>query len=65
MSDDYRIALRYDDLGLDDVVINYVETFRMERMDNDRIWLCCYLTDGQAIHFDMWLDNGINYVRSA
>lgn len=41
---DYRIALRPDHTGeLDDVVVKDVEMFRMERMDADHIWLCCYL----------------------
>jgi hypothetical protein len=56
MRADYQIALREDDLGLDDVVVKDVEMFRMERMDNDAVWLCCYLADGQDIHFDLWLE---------
>lgn len=51
---EYQIALRHDDLGLDDVVVKNVRMFRMERMDDDRVWLCCYLTDGQSIDFDLW-----------
>lgn len=50
----YQIALRNDSLGLDDVVVKDVEMFRMERMDTDHVWLCCYLTDGQRIAFSMW-----------
>jgi len=50
----YQIALRHDSLGLDDVVVKDVELFRMERMDDDHVWLCCYLADGQRIDFDMW-----------
>lgn len=53
---DYQIALRHDDLGLDDVVVKDVSMFRMERMDDDHVWLCCYLTDGQQITFNLWLD---------
>ena len=49
----YDIALRYDDLGLDDVVVKDVEMFRMERMDDDYVWLACYLRDGQEIVFDL------------
>ena len=56
---DYQIALREDDLGLDDVVVKDVAMFRMERMDNDYVWLACYLTDGQDIHFDLWVEDGV------
>jgi len=52
----YDIALRYDDMGLDDIVVNDVAMFRMERMDNDQVWLACYLTNGQEIVFDLWRD---------
>ena len=52
----YQIALRYDDLGLDDVVVKDVEMFRMERMDDDYVWLACYLRDGQEIVFDLETD---------
>ncbi len=52
----YDIALREDDLGLDDVVVKDVSMFRMERMDDDYVWLACYLADGQEIVFDMWLE---------
>jgi hypothetical protein len=48
---DYQIALRDDDLGLDDVVVKDVEMFRMERMSETSAWLCCYLPDGQRITF--------------
>lgn len=51
---EYQIALRDDDMGLDDVVVKDVAMFRMERMDDDCVWLACYLTDGQEIVFDMW-----------
>jgi hypothetical protein len=50
----YQIALRHDDLGLDDVVVKDVAMFRMERMDDDYVWLACYLADGQEIVFDLW-----------
>lgn len=53
MSRDYDIALRYDDLGLDDIVVKNVSMFRMERMDKDYVWLACYLEDGQEIVFDL------------
>lgn len=52
--DGYQIALRQDDLGLDDVVVKNVRMFRMERMDDDQVWLACYLDDGQEIVFDLW-----------
>ena len=45
-----RIALRPDgddatDVGadLDDVVVNDVSVFRAELMDDDWLWMCCYL----------------------
>jgi hypothetical protein len=50
----YQIALRHDDLGLDDIVVKDVAMFRMERMDNDLVWIACYLADGQEIVFDLW-----------
>lgn len=57
----YQIALRHDDLGLDDVVVKDVEMFRMERMDEDYVWLACYLTDGQEIVFDLHATGRITY----
>lgn len=56
---EYQIALRHDDLGLDDVVVKDVSMFRMERMNTDRVWLACYLTDGQQIMFSLWAEDGI------
>jgi len=50
---DYQIALRHDSMGLDDIVVKDVAMFRMERMDDDYVWLACYLTDGQEIVFDL------------
>lgn len=50
----YQIALREDSMGLDDIVVRDVATFRLERMDDDCVWLACFLTDGQEIVFDMW-----------
>lgn len=57
----YRIALRRDDLGLDDIVVRSVPLFRMERMDDDHVWLCCYLTHDyrEDITFDIWIEDGI------
>lgn len=55
----YQIALREDDLGLDDVVVKNVSMFRMERMSEDYVWFACYLDDGQDIHFYLWLEDGI------
>jgi hypothetical protein len=57
----YQIALRYDDLGLDDVVVKDVKMFRMERMDDAYVWMCCYLNDGQVIHFDLSSTKRITY----
>ena len=51
---EYQIALRNDGFGLDDVVVKDVAMFRMERMDKENVWVACYLTDGQEIHFDLW-----------
>lgn len=46
-----RLALRPDDTGaLDDVVVRDVDMFRAELMDDDSLWMCCYLPgtgDGQ------------------
>jgi hypothetical protein len=50
----YQIALRNDQYGLDDIVVKDVQMFRMERMDEDHVWLACYLTDGQQIAFNLW-----------
>lgn len=50
---DYQIALRGNDMGLDDIVVKDVAMFRMERMSEDYVWLACYLTDGQEIVFDL------------
>lgn len=61
----YQIALTYDDLGLDDVVVKDVEMFRMERMDYDYVWLACYLRDGQEIVFDLRLGDEATIVYSA
>lgn len=59
MSSDYQIALRCDSLGLDDVVVKDVEMFRMERMDDSHVWLCCYLADRQRLDIDLWVENGV------
>jgi hypothetical protein len=56
MSGRYQIALREDSLGLDDIVVKDVAMFRMERMDEDHVWLACYLTDGQEIVFSLWCE---------
>lgn len=52
----WQIALREDELGLDDVVVKYTVLFRMERLSPDRVWIGCYLAGGQYIHFDLWLE---------
>lgn len=64
MKKNYQIALRNDDLGLDDVVVKDVAMFRMERMADDCVWLACYLSDGQEIVFDLWRE-GKNIVYKA
>lgn len=40
MSNEDRID--YNQLGVDDVVINDVELFRLERMTDNVFWICCY-----------------------
>lgn len=47
------IALRRleSDNSLDDVVVEDVECFRAEMMDDKTLWLCCYLTNGERITF--------------
>lgn len=56
---EYRIALRPDDQGLDDVVVRGVSMFRMERMNDNEFWLCCYLegTD-ERISWTLWAEDG-------
>ena len=58
---DYRIALRPDDWGLDDVVVKDVSMFRMERMDIDNFWLCCYFPDDERerITFGLHIKDGM------
>lgn len=47
-------AWRLDDAGaLDDVVVPHVETFRLERMNNNAWWIGLYLADGRLIHVDL------------
>ena len=42
------IALRKDNRGdLDDVVVEPVRMFRAEFMDDNTLWLCCYLPGGE------------------
>lgn len=51
-----KIALRKDSAGkLDDIVVEPVEMFRMEFMDNDSLWICCYLPNGERI---AWMCHG-------
>jgi hypothetical protein len=46
----YDIALREDQHGnLDDVVVRDVETFRMERLDDQTFWISCSLLNGERI----------------
>lgn len=39
---------------LDDVVVTGVQVFRAEFMDDQHIWLACYLEDGSDIHFSVY-----------
>lgn len=58
MNKDYRIALRDDSEGyLDDVVVKDVEMFRLERMDDGLIWMCCYLK-GNDNPVTFWVSGG-------
>jgi hypothetical protein len=51
---DRRIELRPDHEGfLDDVVVLDVKMFRLERMDTNSWWACCYL-DGFDERVDFW-----------
>lgn len=50
-----NIALRPDSDGkLDDVFVNDVKTFRIERMNNNTWWMACYLYSDEEIHFDLF-----------
>ena len=41
-----NVRIDYDDNGdLDDVSIENVRLFRLEYLDDNKIWLCCYLDD--------------------
>lgn len=52
MGPDYRIALRLDGDGmLDDVVVGDVSLFRAEMMDEQTLWMCCYLP-GTGVEHD-------------
>ena len=51
-----RVELRNDEDGnLDDVVIRDVYMFRMERMDDDAIWMSCYLDEAVDKYVDFTL----------
>jgi hypothetical protein len=51
-----RIALRrHADSRLDDVVVEDVETFRAEMMDGQRLWLSCYLRNGERVTWSVWV----------
>lgn len=44
----------YDDKGdLDDIVINNVSMFRMERMDDGNFWLRCYCDGKPDVIFSL------------
>ena len=54
-----------NDLGIDDVVINDVKMFRLERMSDTHFWLCCYTADdekderyGERIVFQVGIEDG-------
>lgn len=46
-----RDFIDYDQNGLDDVALNNVHLFRMERMDDNAFWIRCYRKGGQDIVF--------------
>lgn len=51
-----RIALRPDENGaLDDVFVNDVSMFRLERMSDDSWWMCCYLA-GREDRVNFWIN---------
>lgn len=45
----------YDEMGLDDVVINDVEMFRLERMNEKLYWARCYKKNGEIIDFHIFI----------
>jgi len=49
----------YNETRLDDVVINDVDMFRLEYMDDNSIWLCCYKKSGERIVFDLSSETAI------
>lgn len=52
-----RNEWRLDDQGcLDDVVVDDVETFRLERMSDDHIWGAVYRRDGSRTDFNIFGD---------
>lgn len=36
---------------MDDVVVEDVEMFRAEQMDDGHLWLCCYFRNGERVTF--------------
>ena len=47
-----------DEDGGDDIAISNVKMFRLERMNDDYIWLCCYYENGGRDVFRIWDENG-------
>lgn len=44
----------YDEQGdLDDIVVNHVVMFRMERMDSGEFWIKCYLNGKPDVVFNL------------
>ncbi len=61
MEDKTRID--YDHKGdLDDVAISDVTMFRLEYMDNNRIWIRCYLEDREDVIINLSSNSKINGV---
>lgn len=57
MTDQRRNEWRLDDAGaLDDVVVDDVLTFRLERMGVGHIWGCVYHRDGRRTVFNIYGD---------
>lgn len=50
-----RMALRYADDELDDVVVELPLMFRAEMMDDKTLWLCCYFGADKGEHVTFWV----------
>uniref|UniRef100_A0A6M3L0A3 Uncharacterized protein n=1 Tax=viral metagenome TaxID=1070528 RepID=A0A6M3L0A3_9ZZZZ len=48
----------YNKMGLDDVVVNKVVMFRLERMNEKGFWARCYKENGKMIDFNFYVEKG-------